>query len=231
MAKNLAIIPIRMGSKRLPRKNVRDFFGKPIFLYTLEAARNSGLFSEILVSTESEEVRDICRTNGLDLPFMRPDELANDKAQLVQVIEHVLGEYDKIGLYFDNFCILWATAPLRSNEDIQKGYSMLDVDADAVVGVTDYNLPVFCAQSMDDFGGLCPIFPDMLRLPSAKMPNAVCDNGSFCWVKVDSFKRHNTWLPPKIKGYWMPKNRSVDIDTEEDWKLAEYYYNSAKIKD
>lgn len=221
---NLAIIPMRMGSKRLPRKNVRDFFGKPIFVYTLEAARRSGLFDEILVSTESEEVRDLCREHGLDLPFMRPDELAGDKTQLVQVVRHVLDEYDARERRFEAFCLLWATAPLRTETHIRDAYAKLDGDTEAVIGVTDYDMPPLCAMNYAPDGFVTPMFEEYMRKASCDMPRLVVDNGTMCWVRYDAFRRHDSWLPPRMRGYWMPRWVSVDVDEEEDWALLEYYY-------
>lgn len=227
---NIAIIPIRMGSKRLPRKNVRPFFGKPIFVYTLEYARICGLFDEIIVSTESEEVRDICLEQGLKLPFMRPEELASDTAQLTKVIEHVLEEYERRGQTFDNFCILWATAPMRTDKDILDAYKLLGSDTEAVVGVSNYDLPVFCALRENEEGFMVPLFEEYQKLPSSQQPSVVVDNSTVCWVRVSAFFQHRTWLPPKLKGYWMPRHHSVDIDNEEDWELSEFYYKRYLLK-
>lgn len=229
---NIAIIPIRAGSKRLENKNIREFFGKPIFVHTLEHAKDSGLFDEIMVSTESRKVRELCAEYGLETPFSRPRELAADQAQLVHVVAHVLEEYERQGRSFDNFCLLWATAPMRTGADIQKAYAMLqDDDTEAVVGITDYTLPVFCAMGINGKQRLKPLFPEYQKLPGGKHPRAVCDNASMCWVKTSAFHRHGTWLPPKLKGYWMPRWYSIDIDTIEDWNLAAYYYENYFLKE
>lgn len=221
---NLAIIPMRKGSKGLPDKNIRDFFGKPIFAYTLEHAKKSGLFDEIIISTDSQEIADLCREYGGNVPFMRPPEYATDTAQLVGVVKHVLETYEGEGRFFDRFCLLWATAPMRTSEDIKQAYAMLDDDTDAVVGVTDYDLPVFCALHADESSRLSPLFPEYQKLTRKQQPKAVVDNGAFCWVKRKAFQEHGTWLPPTLKGYWMPRHFSIDIDNEEDWDLASYYY-------
>ena len=215
---------MRAGSKRLANKNIRDFFGKPIFVYTLEHARKCRLFNEIMVSTESEEVTDLCAEYGLDIPFLRPHELATDTTQLVHVCAHVIEAYEERGRNFDNFCILWATAPMRTAEDIVNAYKMFDEETDAVVAITNYDLPVFCAMYMDDKYRLEPVFPQYMKLSSGEQPRAFCDNGSMCWVRVSAFLQYHTWLPPRLKGYWMPKYCSVDIETIEDWNLAGYYY-------
>ena len=222
---------MRAGSKRLENKNFRDFFGKPIFVYTLEYARRSGLFDEIFVSTESEEVRNLCVKHGFDVPFLRPDELATDQAQLVHVIRHTLDTFEERGKEFENFCILWATAPMRTAQDIKSAHAMLEGDTEAVVGITDYDLPVFCAMR---FSGDCllePLFPEYQKLPGSKQPKVVCDNGTMCWVKTRAFYEHGTWLPPKLKGYFMPRRYSVDIDTHDDWNLAAYYYENYFLKE
>jgi len=195
-----------------------------MFVHTLHYARQSRLFDEIIVSTEAEWVRDLCLQEAVEIPFLRPAELAGDGAQLVDVCRHVLEEYERRGKTFDRFCLLWATAPMRTDEDIRKAYDQLDEEADAVVGVTEYARPVFCAQCVEDGNRLRPLFPDMLRLPRTRMPPVVVDNGSLCWVKVQAFWEQGTWLPARLKGYPMPRRFSLDIETEEDWDLAEFYF-------
>jgi len=231
MTKNLAIIPVRTGSKRLPQKNLRDFHGRPLFTYSIDCAINSDLFDEVHISTESEEVAAICAELGVEPAFLRPDDLASDDATLQQVCDYVIAEYEKRGVFFETFCILWATAPLRSAEDVRNGHALLADDIDAVVGVTSYDLPVFCAQLMDDHNNLQPLFPDMLRLPSREMREVVCDNGTLCWVKTEVFKEQGTWLPSRLRGYNMPRDRSCDIDTEDDWDHAHYLYGRLLNRD
>ena len=215
-----------MGSKRIKGKNIKKFFGKPIFLYTVEHAKNCGLFDEIHISTESEELVKLCEQIDLKPEFLRPEHLATETTTLQEVFEFVLEEYSRRGKKFEEFCILWATAPMRTAQDILNSYKLLTEDFEGVVGVTDYNLPFFCAQKMDENKILDPLYPDILRneTPSNQMPYVVCDCGSLCWVKTDAFLKHKTWLPPKIKGYHLPRSRSVDIDTKEDWELAEYLF-------
>ena len=224
MGKNLAIIPVRTGSKRLPHKNIRQFFGRPLFHYTLDCAMETGLFDTIHVSTESEEVAALASELDCRPAFMRPDDLASDTATLKQVCAHVIEEYEARGKHFETFCILWATAPLRTSDDVRIAYTMLTEEVDGVVAVTEYSLPVFCAQSMDEDKNLSPLFPDLLRAQANTMPRIVCDNGAFCWVRVSAFQEYGTWLPPRLKGYEMPRERSSDIDTEIDWDWAAFLY-------
>lgn len=226
MAENIAIIPVRTGSKRLPEKNILDFFGKPMFMHTVEAAVTSGLFDEIHVSTESQAVADICKSNGVSVKFLRPEELARDDATLESVCAHVLdkflSDYEKA---FNNFCLLWATAPLRASSDIINSYKLLEEGCDCVVSVTDYDLPVYCSQQVGDDGFLTPNFPDMFWLPGQEMPRVFCDNGALSWCRVGAFRREGVWMPKKSKPYYMSKSVSVDIDTQADLDLARYLFS------
>lgn len=223
---NLAIIPVRMGSKRLKNKNILDFFGRPLFVHTIDAALKSGLFDEIHVSTESELIVDICMENNLPVHFLRDESLANDAANLESVCSYVLNTFiDKYNKSFDNFCLLWATAPLRTSLDIIKSYELLTGEPDGVVSVTNYDLPVFCAQQKNMDGFLTPNFPDMFCLPSQKMPEVCCDNGALFWMRVQAFRNEGLWMSKKTRPYYMEKERSVDIDTQDDLNLAKYYYS------
>lgn len=232
MSTNIAIIPVRTGSKRLPNKNTLDFFGKPMFMHTVEAAKKSGLFDEIHVSTESQEVVEICVENDLSVRFLRDQNLANDEASLESVCLFVLDKYkNQYDLEFDNFCLLWATAPLRTSKDVIQSYELMTEEVDAIVSATTYDLPVFCAQEIDSDGFIVPIFPDMFWLPSQKMPKVYCDNGALCWVRVGAFRNEGIWMPKKSKPYIMDKSRSVDIDTKEDLNMAKYLYSQMKFSD
>jgi len=224
--KNLAIIPVRTGSKRLRNKNTLDFFGKPMFIHTVEAALKSGLFDEVHVSTESQSVVNICSDYGLSVRFLRKKELAADSASLESVCSYVLDTFiNKDNKIFDNFCLLWATAPLRTSQDITRSYELLTGESDGVVSVTNYDLPIFCAQQKNTDGFLTPNFPDMFWLPSQKMPDVCCDNGALCWVRVQAFRNEGVWMPKKTRPYYMEKARSIDVDTQEDLDLARYYYS------
>lgn len=224
MPANIAIIPVRTGSKRLPNKNTLDFFGKPMFMHTVEAAVKSQLFDEVHVSTESLDVLKICNQYKLSVKFLRDEALATDTATLTSLCEYILRKYrNEYDTCFDNFCLLWATAPLRKSIDITKSYQMLSGKTDAVVSVTNYDLPVFCSQYQNKDGYLQPNFPEMFWSKN-EIPNIYCDNGALCWVKVEVFNLEKTWMPKKTKPYFMEKSRSVDIDTKEDLDLAKYYY-------
>ena len=162
---------------------------------------------------------------------MRPKKLAEDDAKLQMVFVFVIKKYEEQGLNYDKFCILCATAPLRTSEDIIESHKMITSQADGVIGVTNYDLPVFCAQKINSNNIVSPLFPKEIRKPSKNFPKIVCDNGSLCWLKVNSFKKYKSWLPPNLIGYEMPRERSCDIDTEEDWDHALYLYEKlGKLK-
>jgi CMP-N-acetylneuraminic acid synthetase len=225
---NIAIIPVRTGSKRLPNKNILDFFGKPMFMHTVDAALESELFDEVHVSTESELVANICLENNLPIKFLRPDALAGDTASLESVCLYTLNKFlTDYEQSFNNFCLLWATAPLRTSLDIVNSYGLLqkDCDCDCVVSVTDYDLPVYCSQQIDHAGFLKPNFPDLFWLPGQDMPKVYCDNGALSWCRVDAFKREGVWMPKKSKPYYMDKSVSADIDTQLDLDYARYLYS------
>ncbi len=226
--KSLAIVPVRTGSKRLPNKNTLDFFGKPMFVHTAVAAFESELFDEIHISTESEAVARIAEEYGFAPSFLRPEELATDSAGLDAVCEHTLDHFETVQRSFDNFCLLWATSPLRDSKDIVAAFSLLDQGTDAVVSVTGFDLPVFCAQTVNDDGFLTPIFPDLMWLPSQEMPTAVCDDGSIAWVRTAAFRREGVWIRIRTRPYIMDKRKSVDIDTAEDLLRAQFYYSQSE---
>tara|TARA_B100001059_G_C17836051_1_gene588180 strand:+ start:4801 stop:5484 length:684 start_codon:yes stop_codon:yes gene_type:complete len=227
MTRSLAIIPVREGSKRLAKKNLKILDKKPLFIHTLECAIKSKIFDEIHISTESKKVVKICKKFKYEPRFMRPAKLASDSSTLNQVCTYVIKNYEKMNVRFDNFCILWATSPLRLPSDLKKAYLMLNKGAQAVVGVCEYDLPLYSAQNFLENKRLKPIFPDQI-FEQKKTAKIVCDNGSFCFVKTKAFKKYNTWLPPKTYGYEMPKIRSIDLDTEEDFNYLKYLYYKNK---
>ena len=165
MTRNIAIIQARGGSKRLPRKNVLPFMGKPIIFYTIEAARNSGLFEVIVVSTEDSEIAVTVEGAGCDI-HARSTELASDTARVVHVIGEVLKNYEKRGKRFDFFCCLYPTAPLRDAEDIRRSYDLLLFSgADYCLAVTDYELSPFFAFDLDEKGRVRRRWPEIALLP------------------------------------------------------------------
>jgi pseudaminic acid cytidylyltransferase len=223
MAGNIAIIPARGGSKRLPRKNLLPFLGKPIIFYTVEAARKSGRFDVIVVSTEDSEITATVEGVGCDI-HARPPELASDTARVVQVIREVLKKYEGEGQRFDFLCCLYPTAPLRDEEDIQRSYDLLlSRGADYCMAVTEYDLSPFFAFDMDGEGNVRRRWPELALLPPWQKPKVVVDNGAMYWARVTRFMERGELEGDNAVGYLMPRHKSIDIDTQEDLDMAEFF--------
>lgn len=221
--RSIAIIPARGGSKRLPRKNIRSFLGRPIIHYTIEAAQQSGLFDKVVVSTEDAEIKNCVDGMGCDIHHRSP-ELATDTATVIDVLKAVLNHYGKIDREFDYLCCLYPTAPLRDAHDIQNAYHlMLSKQADYCQAVTDYYYSPFFAFNLKEDGRIEKRWPELAKLPSLEKPKVVVDNGSMYWAKVTSFLQEGELESNNTVGYIMPVQKSVDIDTEDDFRLAEHY--------
>ena len=227
---------MREGSNRIPQKNFLDFFGKPIFLYTYEAAIQSELFEDVVISTDSQEIINSCGRRGIDIPFRRPDNLSTDHASLNEVCLHALEEMEKRGRIYENFCLLWATSPMRDSEDIRCAYNLLleNEETEAVIGVTDC-FHYYPAHIVDEDGYIQQLvsFDDIdainTTVRAQDLAKTFVDNGSIAWVKVQTFLEQMTWMPKKSRGYYMPKYKSTDLDNPEDLELLEFYYKKYKL--
>ena len=219
----LAVIPARGGSKRLPRKNIIEFLGKPIIAHTIEAAVKTSLFKKIVVSSEDEEILSITGQYAVEVQT-RPTELATDTAKVDEVCHHVLQtEIDK-GNNYDILCCLYATAPLRNADDITKTVALVsEGKCNAAFAVTDYYYPPHQALLQNRGGYLEPAWPDMADMQSQQVPKLFIDNGSTYVVTVREFLRVRSFRTRRVLGHFMPRERSVDIDTMEDLQLARLY--------
>lgn len=219
----IAVIPARAGSKRLPRKNVIDFFGKPIITYTIEAALATGLFERVVVSTEDEEIAKVSETFGAEVS-VRPPELTTDTARVLDVCLHVLDVEKSRGRNYDILCCLYATAPLRTAEDIKRTVELVrSGQCDFAVAVSEFHFPPHQALIINEFGNLVPMWPDLANKQSQDMPTMVSDNGSTYAVSVPALRREKTFFGRRLKGYVMPRARSVDVDLVEDLEIARLY--------
>ena len=222
--KIICIIPARGGSKRLPRKNIIKFYGKPIIAYTIEAAMRAKVFDRIIVSTDDPRIAQLAEHFRVEIN-LRPPELATDTARVVDVCAHILGEESKVGRMYDVLCCLYATAPLRTWEDIINTLRLLEDDkCDSAMAVTNYHFPPHQALKLDKFENLVPVWQDMRDLQSQEVPNFLIDNGSTYAIEVAVFKEKKSFLGDHLKGYIMPRIRSVDIDTQEDLDLANIFF-------
>lgn len=215
MTSRLAIIPARGGSKRLPRKNVIPFFGRPMLAWSVRAAQDAGIFDRIIVSTEDEEIANAARQAGAEV-MGRGDDLAGDAASVSAVVRDVVGQLAHDGKQFDCLCTLYATAPLRGGDDVRKVVDLLDQGADFAMAVTSFDLPVHQALTYDDTGCSVPLFPDLVRARAADAPEIFVDNGSTYAVRTDAFLKEGSFYGSPLKTHLMPREKSVDLDTPED---------------
>jgi len=219
--KNLCIIPARGGSKRIPRKNVKPFMGKPIIAYSIEAALKSGLFDEIMVSTDDEEIATVAWQYGASVPFMRSAETANDYATTADVLKEVIAKYREQGLEFDNMCCIYATAPLVQSDDIRRGFELLEKSAFTVVyPVVPFSYTIWRCLDVAEDGGMKRHWSEYENSRSQDLPTEYHDTGTFYWYKV------NDWLAgnENVGGIIVDETSIQDIDNETDWKLAEMKY-------
>lgn len=223
---NVCIIPARGGSKRIPRKNIRDFMGLPMIAYSIRSAANSGLFDKIIVSTDSEEVAEVARAYGAEVPFMRPADLADDYTTTSAVLTHALEYVRGQGLAPEYACCIYATAPfIRSEYLIQGLDALMASSAHNAFSVASYAFPVFRSQRIREDGMLEMQWPEHRLTRSQDLPELYHDAGQFYWTKVDRFLE-NSDLYANAAPVVLPRHLVQDIDTEEDWKRAELMYKA-----
>lgn len=219
--KNLCIIPARGGSKRIPRKNIKEFLGKPIIAYSIETALETGLFDELMVSTDDVEIAEVAKQYGAKVPFMRSAETANDFAITADVLREVVGKYQSLGQDFDNFCCVYATAPLICPKDIQAAFQLLQQsNFTTVYPVVEFSYTIWRCLDMAEDGSMKRHWPEFENSRSQDLPKEYHDTGTFYWYKTKEWLAGNI----KIGGIVVNETSIQDIDTETDWKLAEMKY-------
>lgn len=219
--KNLAIIPARGGSKRIPRKNVKPFLGKPIIAYSIEAALATGLFDEVMVSTDDEEIAEVARQYGASVPFMRSAGTANDYATTADVLNEVLSKYKETGKEFDNFCCIYATAPMIQPNNIVSSFELLQkTDFTIVYPVVQFSYPIWRCLDLAPDGTMKRHWPEFENSRSQDLPKQYHDTGTFYWYKTKEWMAGNV----RIGGIEVDETTIQDIDTDTDWKLAEMKY-------
>lgn len=220
---NLCIIPARGNSKRIPRKNIKDFLGKPIIAYSIEAALASGLFSEVMVSTDDAEVAEIAKQYGASIPFMRSNENSNDYAPLSRVFGEVLDYYRSLGLLFHRFCSVLATAPLVTSDDLKGSFSLLSENNKSVVSIVEYDFPIqrFLRKTNDalEIGDR-----ENYVKRSQDLEAMYHDAGQFYWADCEAYLESKSFFSLCPQGYELNKSRFFDIDTLEDWTKVESIY-------
>jgi pseudaminic acid cytidylyltransferase len=221
----LAIITARGGSKRIPRKNVRPFLGRPILAYSIEAARTSGLFDEVMVSSDDEEIRQLARSFGAATPFKRSAGTSDDAATTADVLLEVLSEYRRRGDEFDYLCCIYPTAPFVSAGKLQQADALLrDSGADAVVPVVAFSFPIWRSFKIEE-GRLAFNWPENALRRSQDLPAAFHDCGQFYFVRTESFLAQRRLIMDHTVPIIVSEGEAQDIDTEDDWKIAEIKYS------
>jgi N-acylneuraminate cytidylyltransferase len=218
----LAVIPARGGSKRIPRKNIKLFYGKPMIAWSIEAAKLSGLFDRVLVSTDDEEIADVARKFGAEVPFIRPLELSDDHIGTTPVIAHSTQWALNQGFDIDAVCCIYATAPFIRISDIKNGLDLLDSTNSAfAIAVTNFAAPIFRSFRESLGGGVEMIFPEHFLTRSQDLPIVLHDAGQFYWGRTSSWIQCKHGIGPNTAIIKIPRWRVQDIDDEDDWKRAE----------
>jgi N-acylneuraminate cytidylyltransferase len=219
----LAVIPARGGSKRVPRKNVREMAGRPLIAYTIEAALNSGIFARVVVSTDDDEIARIGRSCGAEVPFLRSVSLADDITPVSAATADALGRLDPDGAVFADVAQLMANCPLRTAEDVRASHVAFRARrAPAQISVARYGWQSpWWALARDAAGRIEPVFADRLQQRSQDLPDLFCPTGAIWWATAETLRTHRTYHVAGRTGWELPWDHAIDIDTEDDWRLAE----------
>jgi len=227
---NLAVIPARAGSKRIPEKNIKDFLGKPIISYTIQSALDSGIFDQVVVTTDSPKIAAVAKQFGADVPFLRDPELSDDFTPVSLATLDTLMRLDPEGNKFTTIVQLMPNCPLRTAQDIRDAYlNFSNSGADSMVSVTRYDwLNPWWALEMNQEGTILPIFSDRLNERSQDLPELFCPTGAIWLAKTRELRDHKTFHIDGRIGYVMTWEHAIDIDDERDWSLAELLMSQEK---
>ncbi|MBQ7933235.1 MAG: pseudaminic acid cytidylyltransferase [Lachnospiraceae bacterium] len=222
--KMLAIITARGGSKRIPRKNIKEFCGKPILAYSIEAATGAGIFDTVMVSTEDEEIAEVAKQYGAEVPFYRSAATADDFATTNDVILEVLEEYEKRGMHFDMACCIYPTAPFITAEKIKSAVEkLMNSDADTLIPVVRFSYPPQRAM-IEVEGRLVFEYPQYLDSRSQDLTPHYHDVGQFYVFRTDAFRKNRKLMVGNIIPLELSEKEVQDIDNQTDWELAEIKY-------
>lgn len=218
----VAIIPARGGSKRIPRKNIKDFNGKPIIAYSIEAAMKSGCFDKVIVSTDDDEIAEVARMYGAEIPFIRPANVSDDFATTADVLVHAIDWYEEQGEAIELLCCIYATAPFISVADIQTTYKMLQSDPSAAYcfPVCEFPFPIQRGVKLSESHRVEMFQPEHFNTRSQDLESAYHDIGQFYWGKPEAYRQAIPMFSEKAIAYPVSRKRVVDLDTPEDWEFA-----------
>ncbi|WP_341992965.1 pseudaminic acid cytidylyltransferase [Morganella morganii] len=224
---NIAIIPARGGSKRIPRKNIKLFHGKPMIAYSIEAAIASGCFDKVIVSTDDQEIADVAKQYGAEVPFFRPAEIADDYATTMDVMVHAIQWCQYQGWELEAVCCLYATAPFVLAEDLQQGYQLLQKDdVQFAFSATSFPFPIQRALKLGKDGSVAMFAPENELVRSQDLEEAYHDAGQFYWGRKEAFLSKLSIFSSHSQVVLLPRKGVQDIDTTEDWELAESLYSA-----
>ncbi len=227
---SIAIIPARGGSKRIPRKNIRVFHGKPMIAWSISCAIESKAFDEVIVTTDDEEVASIAEKFGARVPFLRPKELSNDFAPIMPVVLHTINWWEENVQSVDFACCIYATAPFLTPTLLAQGIDLLNcTDVDFVLSVKRFVYPVQRSLRIDANKLLRFAQPENALIRSQDLEERYHDAGQFFVGKVGAFKQHNTSLDGRCLPIIIPSDDAIDIDTEDDWRFAEKLFTIGRI--
>jgi N-acylneuraminate cytidylyltransferase len=222
--KAIAVITARGGSKRIPQKNIRKFCGKPIIAYSIEAALNSDIFEEVMVSTDSDEIVCVAKDYGASVPFLRSRENSNDFATTADVLEEVLDKYEKMGNRYDVICCIYPTAPFVNSVKLKMAFAKMEEEqADSLMPVVKYGFPPQRAVVIRG-GRIRYNQPEHEKSRSQDFEQLYHDCGQFYVCKVDVFKESHSLVTDNTVPFIMPEEEVQDIDNISDWRLAEIKY-------
>jgi|SaaInlStandDraft_1057018.scaffolds.fasta_scaffold186480_1 pseudaminic acid cytidylyltransferase len=228
----LCVIPARGGSKRIPRKNIRPFLGKPIIAYVIQSAIEAQAFEEVMVSTDDKEISEISRKYGAEVPFFRSKVTSGDMIGLAEVLIEVLSSYGKIGKVFDQVCCILPTSPLLSSARIKDSVGKLNKsnEIDAVVSVCQYDSPIQRAMKINKQEELAMIWPENRLVRTQDLEPSYHDAGQIYTIRTEVLKETRSLFPPRSMAEILSSNLVQDIDNESDWVLAEIKYRILNVK-
>jgi pseudaminic acid cytidylyltransferase len=224
----IAVIPARGGSKRIPRKNIREFAGKPMIAWSIEAALASNCFARVIVSTDDDEIAAVAEACGAEVPFRRPAALSDDHTGTIPVIAHAIDWLGDQGLAPDEVCCLYATAPFVQAKDLQAGFRALQEshDVDYAFSVTSYAFPIQRALRLTPEGRVAMFQPEHFHTRSQDLEEAWHDAGQFYWGRAAAWRKGTPIFSERAVPVKLPRHRVQDIDTPEDWQRAEWLFKA-----
>ncbi len=228
---NLAVIPARGGSKRIPRKNIRPFAGKPIIAHSILAARESKLFDRVIVSTDDGEIADVARLWGAEIPFIRPAGLADDHTGTNAVVKHAIQWFADRTETFHYVCCIYPTAPFVDARHLSEGLTKLETSAKSFAfSVTSFEYPIQRALRLNSDGTVDAMFPEQRQTRSQDLEHAYHDAGQFYWGSAEAFLNDAVVFSPSSVAVILPRYVVQDIDTPEDWAQAELMFQALKLQ-